>query len=1114
MLGFRCGGVVLAIVFLGPPALLHADQGCAPEVARLVSVEGQVDVFHAGRSVEVTIKDIPESLCEGDQVRVKELGRAAVRLLRDKTVLRLDAQTQLTFKRSTPDRPTLLDLLRGALYFFTRKPIKLDVETPYVTAGVEGTEFSVRVDATQTRITVFEGRVLARNRTGRLTLNSGQSALAEKGRAPQRLEITPHETVRWALYYPPIIDDRWAQKQAEKEALAHYREGDLASAIAGLDRVPQGQRGVRYFDLRAGLLLSVGRIDRALADIGEALRIDPNDAQAYALKAVIHVAQGASGKALELAKKARALDPSSPVAAIALSYARQALFDIEGARDSAQQAVDLAPSNALAWARLAELELSLGRLNDALEHAEKAKSLAPRLERTQTVLGFAQLIRIRPKEAQQAFETAIRYDPAAPLPRLGLGLALIRQGRLDDGVKELEIATALDPGDALVRSYLGKAYYEQRRHRDAKTEFARARELDPHDPTPWFYDAIRALADNEPVTALDDLQESIALNDNRAVYRSRLYLDEDRAVRSASQGQVYNELGFTQLPLLEAARSLALEPGNYSAHRLLADAYLQRPRHEIARVSELLQSQLRQPLLINPAQARLAESRLGVFSEIGPVDPAFNEFTRLFSRDGAGLFASGVVGGHGTLGDEAILSGLSGPLSFSLTQFHSETDGFREDNDRNQDFLSAFAQVSLSPATSLQAEYRRLDDDRGELFLGFDPEDFFDDRIKEDTDSYRIGARHVFSPGWDVIASFRHESANFRLDSSDGTFAQRTDESGDQGELQTAWRTRWVRLIAGAGLFDANRKDSETFLGDTIAFDSDPRHRNAYLYSHWPLGSRVTATLGASYEDVKGITDRERFNPKLALAWDLPMGPVAATLRLAYFETLKRALLANQTLEPTSLAGFNQFFDDPEATRTRVAGLGLDLHAPNLYGRPYVGVEVSRRRLNVPIEVLDFDLVEKVSVDKEDIGEDRVLAYLYWTPTSRTSLGLEYEHEKFDRSLDFTGPEQIVDVDTDRIRFMLGYHHRSGLRAALRPQWIHQDGEFVDRFDDPFSGEDRFWVLDASLGYRLPRHYGLITLGVSNAFDKAFRFQDTDPFETRIAPERTIFLRGTFNLSL
>ena len=37
----------------------------------------------------------------------------------------------------------------------------------------------------------------------------------------------------------------------------------------------------------------------------------------------------------------------------------------------------------------------------------------------------------------------------------------------------------------------------------------------------------------------------------------------------------------------------------------------------------------------------------------------------------------------------------------------------------------------------------------------------------------------------------------------------------------------------------------------------------------------------------------------------------------------------------------------------------------------------------------------------------------------------------------------------------------------------------------------QFWLLDASITYRLSKQHGLIEIGVKKAFDKDFQFQDT-----------------------
>ena len=161
---------------------------------------------------------------------------------------------------------------------------------------------------------------------------------------------------------------------------------------------------------------------------------------------------------------------------------------------------------------------------------------------------------------------------------------------------------------------------------------------------------------------------------------------------------IYSDLGFQPLALVEGWRSLNADPGNFSAHRFLADSYSALPRHEIARVSELLQSQLLQPINITPLQPHLAQSNLFILSGAGPSGPSFNEFNPLFNRDRITLQASGIVGGNSTIGDEVVLAGIQGPVSYSVGQFHYDTHGFRINNDIKEDIYNAFLQVSPLPA--------------------------------------------------------------------------------------------------------------------------------------------------------------------------------------------------------------------------------------------------------------------------------------------------------------------------------------------------------------------------------------------------------------------------------
>jgi tetratricopeptide (TPR) repeat protein len=280
-------------------------------------------------------------------------------------VLRIDQNTSIRLVNisSKTDERSWLDLVSGALQSFSRQPWLLRVTTPHLKGDIDGTEFYVQAAEDRSLLIVLEGRVLVSNDKGHLALASGQAATAEAGKAPvYRIVVRPRDAVQWALYYPPVLYLRpdefppgpgW--QGMVRRSIEFYLRGDRQQAFERIATVPDTVRDPRFFVYRASLLLAVGRVDEADADIKRALRLDPNDGNVLALQSIIAMVENEKDKALNLAQRAVEAAPDSAAALIALSYAQQARFDLEGARASLEKAVQLDPKNALAWARLAEL---------------------------------------------------------------------------------------------------------------------------------------------------------------------------------------------------------------------------------------------------------------------------------------------------------------------------------------------------------------------------------------------------------------------------------------------------------------------------------------------------------------------------------------------------------------------------------------------------------------------------------------------------------------------------------------------------------------------------------------------------------------------------------------
>jgi tetratricopeptide (TPR) repeat protein len=1122
------GGVLLVLGMLVPPPVQAANPDtCTDWVAILVSVEGRVEARTDGDPVWHTAA-LNERFCAGDELRTLENSRAALQLRND-TIVRLDQRSMVKFVPVEPDVPLLLRLFSGRAFFLSRHPRPLTIETPFMNAASGGTEYLIEVDeeAGTATLTVIEGVMHLSNPAGRLTVGAGESSVTRAGEAPApHLAARPRDVLQWALYYPPVLslrelrlDPRAPDWQALVAAsIAAYQDGDVAGAFDALADAPDDIDDPRFYAYRASLLLSVGRIDEARADIAQSLALAPGNGLARALEALIAVVLNEPEQALELALGAAATEPDSPSVQIALSYAWQANLNLPEALAAAQAATRLDPDSALAWARVAELWMSQGYLDEALVAARRAEALNPREARFHTVVGFAHLTRIEVSEAMAAFEAAIAIDSADPLPRLGLGLAKIRKGRLAEGRTEIEIAAALDPANALIRSYLGKAYYEEKRDTPAAIQFDLAKQLDPNDPTPWMYDAIRKQTVNRPVEAVRDMDEAITLNDNRAIYRSRLLLDQDLAARSVSRGRIYEDLGFGQLALAEGWKSVNSDPTDYSAHRFLADSYAALPSSEIARQSALLTSQLLQPLNNNPVQPSLSNDSV-LSAGSGVPSAGFNEYSQLFERDRVRVLISGIGGEQSTWGDELILSGVQNRYSWSLGQFRYNTDGFRENADIDQRIYNAFLQASLAPNLSVQAEARLNEFDHGDLGQSIYPDAFSPTYNKDQTDrTYRLGAHWAITPTSDVLISTIYQSHDEEQEDLTPVGAPGLGISAT-GEViaritEAQYLSRMARMtfIAGGGYLSSKSDgDFNVFLIDPpisifeLNISDRSRHTNYYLYSLLALTREVNLSVGASADHAhrEALRDLNRINPKLGVMWDITS---ATSLRVAGLRAVNRPFVSNQTIEPTQVAGFQQFFEDPNLARYTLYGVGLD---HKFSGRTMGGFEATKRDMKITVLSSEDETAEVPNRFRNG------RAYFYHTISNRFAVTAEYYFER-NAVVAVDGTEQ--KLTTHRGPLGIRYFDPNGFFAGLLTSYVDQDGNVFSPgagFVEPASS--RFWVWDGSVGYRFARRAGIATIGVQNLADRRFRMQqydfsgDSTAELVRLQPRRFVFARLTFN---
>lgn len=1077
---------------------------CEQSAGRLESSEGSVSIEQTGDWQPLTV-----GACVPHGVRVQVRGGRAVFRLANETLLRASGNTLLQF--STPEKKSWVHLFDGVLHFITRTPHAFDVQTDYVNAGVKGTEFILTANRTEQygQVVMLEGEVLASNESGQQSVRGGAAVMARKGQAPQLLAVAAiRNAVQWTLYYPPLPTARESRFQPALERL--YRS-DAAGAISQLETIPTAERDANYFALIAAIDLHRGEVAEAQADLDRALASQPNHPPTLAVSAIRALATGDTEQASALLDRAEAQMPRDSSVLIARSYLQQARFQLSAALESARQAAANDPRDALIQARLAELALMNGNTRQAARAASNSIEQQPDFARAHAINGFVRLQQLEFDAAEAAFRRATQLDHADPLPRLGLGLIDIRHNRVRAGREQLALAVALDPGQSLLRSYLGKAYQEEGRERLAGDQYALAKIFDSADPTPWLYSALLARAQNRPFDALDDLNQSIARNDNRAVYRSRLQLDADEAAQTASQAEIYRKLGFDALAQITAARAVSTAPGEYGGHRQLAEAYADNPQYDAARASEVLQAQLLQPLSATPLLPLLGETDLLAIEGAGPSALGFREYNAMFVREKPWLSVSGLGGGNHTGAGEVALSGIYDRFAYALNQYHYETAGHRENDNARYDVLSAYTKLQATEDLSFLLQASRKKKDIGDL-----DEKLFDARstslVQEQstTDAVLIGGNLKLAPGIDMIATagFQKADNNVHIDNAAANVRDDFTKDASNAEIQWHFADLPGHVIAGAD-FGKIENDSVyrlTSFDPEMLIESPTNSTDRYKagYAYWTVSpiSALELTAGLTYAelDAESLDDKlSGWQPKLSMYYQFND---RFDFRTAYFQSLKRPISIEQTIEPTQLSGFNQFTDETDGIESENYAARLDLNAGSGH---YFGAEALFRK---------SDILSDLSGDSSPEVEDKI-AQIFWNwATNPWAVSFAYQHENSEYTIQ---PNIVITnlptrLTTRSTPLQLKWIHHTGLSLATTATYFHQK---MDTFQENSLTTD-FTLLDLVATYTFLQRQVEVELRCNNLFDKGFRYQSTNlldstPRTSPFFPERSYGLGFKFS---
>jgi tetratricopeptide (TPR) repeat protein len=1017
----------------------------------VLELEGRVDVMRAGARVwdPAYTNQVLEA---GDQLRTLQRSRAVIRLS-DLTLMRLGESSSIRIP--PPKREgAFYNLLRGVLYFFHRDhPGEFDIDTPQVSAVVRGTEFNLRVgEDGATTLTLFDGEVEMTNRFGRLSLVGGQEGEARPDQPPRRTPgLATVNQVQWCLYYPGILDadelnlDEEARRALEA-SLRAYRAGDLLQALQAYptNRQPSSPEESLY---RAALLLAVGNVAETQTLLEDTAPGIAKESRAF--KFIQALRQLIASVVPE--SFSRPAPPDLASEWMAESYYRQSRSELEAALAAARRATEIDPRFGFAWERRAELEFSFGNVPEAEKDVERSLELAPRNAQAEALKGFLLSAQNQIREAQTRFDRAIALDGALGNAWLGRGLCKIRRGQTQAGLADIQVAATLEPQRAALRHYLGKAYGNRGEEARAARELDLAKKLDPEDPTAWLYSALVRQQQNRINQAVADLELSQELNDNRSVYRSRLLLDQDRAVRGANLANVYADAGLEEVSVREAARSVNADYANFSGHLFLANSYsrLQDPgrvnlRFETAAVSEYLLANLLAPVGAGALSPTVSQQ----------------EYSKLFSGDGLGVVSDTEYLSRGAWTENGAFYGTYGNTGFALDSLYVSDNGQRRNNGLELTSLSFQLKEQISARDTAFAQVLWSGSESGDTAPRYDPDQANPDvRVKERQEPILIaGYNHEWSPGNHtlVLAGRLHD----RLDVNDpfqNTALIAKDDGGNvlaarditigqdyESELeiytleaQQIFQRSGHTLVAGSrcqfGTFDNFNRHSPNggsffspgfFTNLAGRFDSDFQRVNAYACWQWQIIDPRLLVAGLSYDWMKRpvnfrfapLTDGEstvdQFSPKAGLIWT-PAEPT--TIRAAYTRSLGGVSFDQSfRLEPSQVAGINQAFRSviPDAVAGANAAEAFDHYSvafdQKLPTRAYLGLNLELLKSDVDRDVGVYDALPPPT------GVFPIPPFVY---PSQTRQSLDYE----EKSLAVTLNQLVGETWTFGAGYRLSY---------------------------------------------------------------------------------------------
>jgi tetratricopeptide (TPR) repeat protein len=263
----------------------------------------------------------------------------------------------------------------------------------------------------------------------------------------------------------------------------HTAKGDSDKALADYgEAIRLEPKNAGFRSGRADIYLKLGDRDKALADYSEAIQLDPHSAWAFTSRGNLYDSQGEQDKALADFSEAIRLDPRGAwaYAVRGRTYAAKGDFD-KGLADC-NEAIRLDPKLVHAYLCRANAYKAQGNSDKALDDLNQAVQIDPQYSWAYGDRGRIFEDRGDLERALADYSEAIRLNPAPPCgARAARADLYVRKGEFDKAVADYDQMGELGRGDWWHYKRKAEAHFQLKHYDKALESIAKAVELNPGD---------------------------------------------------------------------------------------------------------------------------------------------------------------------------------------------------------------------------------------------------------------------------------------------------------------------------------------------------------------------------------------------------------------------------------------------------------------------------------------------------------------------------------------------------------------------------------------------------------------------------------------------------------